>query len=458
MLLLSIVLFEFSTLGIFVDGTADNPMETSELLLARNLLKRCEVHTLRPVLNQSMPLDVDFGFRLRRIVSFRWTNEYLTWNPADYAGVQVVDLPLQEQWYLDLTLYSSVGQSYVEMDHKITRVEWNGRVSLYARAKFTSSCLLQILYFPFENQYCRLVFGSWLYDSTEVRLNNNIMEKSMEGYFVNNGEWSLSEFQVEKHAQEWENFPNPFDEIHILLTFTRQSRYYVITVIVPSAALALVSGVVFFMSPQSEEKVALASSNLLAMLLFQELVSSAMPPIGDEFSLIGLFFVASILINSLSILTSLLTKTLFHMKDRPVPNGLLKLAFLGHSGCVPQSHRSSMWVVRRLSDLAGRTVSGAIHRSELKYRSKGLAIRAGNPILDGDKRYKDNIKRERCPTTVERQSCRENDEDFSRQWRMVSQRLNQVLAFALTSSYLLIVIIVVILYIIDRDREFPEST
>ncbi|XP_071511943.1 CHRNA7-FAM7A fusion protein-like [Diadema antillarum] len=342
------------------------------------------------------------------------------------------------------------------MDHKVTRVEWNGRVSLYARTKFTSSCLLQILYFPFEKQYCRLVFGSWLYDSTHVRLNN--IEKSMEDYFINNGEWSLSKFQVEKHAREWENFPDPWDEIHILLTFTRHSRYYVITVIVPSAALALVSGVVFFMSPQSEEKVALASSNLLAMLLFQELVSSAMPPIGDEFSLIGLFFVASILINSLSILTSLLTKTLFHMKDRPVPNGLLKLAFLGHSGCVPQSHRSSMWVVRRLSDLAGRTVSGAIRRSELKYRSKGLAIRAGNPILDGDKQYKDTITRERCPTTVERQSCRENDEDFGSQWRMVSQKLNQVLAFALTSSYLLIVIIVVILYLIDRDQEFPEST
>ena len=47
-------------------------------------------------------------------------------------------------------------------------VSYNGEVFWAAPAIFKSSCSLDITYFPFDRQTCRLKFGPWAYKSTEV--------------------------------------------------------------------------------------------------------------------------------------------------------------------------------------------------------------------------------------------------------------------------------------------------
>ena len=49
-------------------------------------------------------------------------------------------------------------------------VYYNGKVKWEPPASFKSSCDINVKYFPFDEQFCKLKFGSWTYDRTEVGL------------------------------------------------------------------------------------------------------------------------------------------------------------------------------------------------------------------------------------------------------------------------------------------------
>ena len=54
-------------------------------------------------------------------------------------------------------------------------VYYNGKVKWEPPASFKSSCDINVKYFPFDEQYCKLKFGSWTYDKTEVSLYPKIL-------------------------------------------------------------------------------------------------------------------------------------------------------------------------------------------------------------------------------------------------------------------------------------------
>ena len=57
---------------------------------------------------------------------------------------------------------------------------------------FTSSCPIKIKWFPFDDQKCKLKFGSWTYDGTKIdlQIKSNGTEASLDGY-SRSGEWDL---------------------------------------------------------------------------------------------------------------------------------------------------------------------------------------------------------------------------------------------------------------------------
>ncbi|XP_041483606.1 neuronal acetylcholine receptor subunit alpha-9-like [Lytechinus variegatus] len=425
---------------------------------------------------------VDLRVEFKRMVSFEqseqqlkvivniemlWRDEYLTWNPANHSGVDILFLPIEKIWRYDLTLYSSVGRSPIQMDHNVAFVRPDGTVTWFSAAVLHSSCLVRVKYFPFDKQYCRLIVASWTYDNTSVTLIQNT-ENVRKKYFINNGVWDLSSIHKEYQILNWECCPNEWVEAHYLLLFTRQSRYYVITVIVPSTTLSLVSLLVFFMPPDSEEKVTLASSNLLAMLLFQELVSTSMPPIGNQFPLIGSFFVASIVINTFSIFTSIMIMYLHNKDDRPVPSWVQKLAMLKTASkqSQPVDTRPN-WVKRRLSGfISTSTISKAVHLHHTQDSSGQNAI--GTNLISsrylelssvaGLKKKAQEDKMKDNATDEASELSKETKEEIVAQWQELSLKVNRIMAFLLTSSVITTALVITFLYIAQEEGDFPERT
>ncbi|XP_054755563.2 neuronal acetylcholine receptor subunit alpha-10-like [Lytechinus pictus] len=352
------------------------------------------------------------------------------------------------------------------MDHNVAFVRPDGTITWFSTAVLHCSCLVRVKYFPFDKQYCRLIVASWTYDNTSVTLIQNT-ENVRKDYFINNGVWDLSSIHKEYQILEWECCPNEWVEAHYLLLFTRQSRYYVITVIVPSTTLSLVSLLVFFMPPDSEEKVTLASSNLLAMLLFQELVSTSMPPIGNQFPLIGSFFVASIVINTFSIFTSIMIMYLHNKDDRPVPSWVQKLAMLKTASkqSQPVDTRPN-WVKRRMSGfISTSTISKAVQLHHTQDSSGQNAI--GTNLISskylelsvtGLKTKAQEDKINDNATDEASEPSTETKEEIVAQWQELSLKVNRTMAFLLTSSVITTALVITFLYIAQEEGDFPERT
>jgi len=49
-------------------------------------------------------------------------------------------------------------------------VGYDGNVFWPPPAKFRSSCKIDITYFPFDDQLCKMKFGSWVYDGFQVKI------------------------------------------------------------------------------------------------------------------------------------------------------------------------------------------------------------------------------------------------------------------------------------------------
>nr|XP_054754256.1 neuronal acetylcholine receptor subunit alpha-10-like [Lytechinus pictus] len=331
------------------------------------------------------------------------------------------------------------------MDHHVAKVTSDGMVKWYSSAVLHSTCLVRPQYFPFDKQYCKVILASWAYDTSLV----TIKDSSLEGpillqRFMSNGVWDLPSTEKENVLKNWGCCTNPYSEIHYLLIFKRQPAYYVITLIIPGSVLSMVSLLVFFMPPDSEEKVALASSNLLAMLLFQELVSTSMPPIGDQFPLIGSFFVASIVVSTFSILASLFIMYLHNKDNRPVPMWLQKLTRLTGSQHPKPVQSRPTWVNRRLSGLIC-TISKAAY--PIGHRHETFL---GESADVGDRQKP--LKNENTDNRSSRQL--ETKDEIVAQWKKVAKKVNRATAFLLTILVVLSALVIIFKYIVQEEEDF----
>ena len=49
-------------------------------------------------------------------------------------------------------------------------VRYDGNIFWPVPTKLQSSCKVDVTYFPFDDQSCRMKFGSWTYDGFQVKL------------------------------------------------------------------------------------------------------------------------------------------------------------------------------------------------------------------------------------------------------------------------------------------------
>ena len=78
-------------------------------------------------------------------------------------------------------------------------VSHEGNVFWPPPAKLRSSCKIDITYFPFDDQKCKMKFGSWTYDGFQVDVTNRSARVDLQNY-VYSGEWELLGIKV-RHQQ-----------------------------------------------------------------------------------------------------------------------------------------------------------------------------------------------------------------------------------------------------------------
>ncbi|KHJ91792.1 Neurotransmitter-gated ion-channel ligand binding domain protein, partial [Oesophagostomum dentatum] len=155
----------------FLESTST---EVPEHYLITNFILSRYNKGLIPKRLQNESIKVSFSMELYQIIQVRWVDNLLGWDPEEFSNVTEIMIPFDQIWIPDTTLYNSL-----VMDDQDTRRLLNAKlttrgkdigalVELLYPTIYKLSCLLNLRFFPFDVQTCKLVFGSWTFDNTLI--------------------------------------------------------------------------------------------------------------------------------------------------------------------------------------------------------------------------------------------------------------------------------------------------
>ncbi|XP_068755425.1 neuronal acetylcholine receptor subunit alpha-7-like isoform X1 [Montipora capricornis] len=298
-----------------------NPLENSNIEIHRNWTQSNSVEArlrrklfqsdydpeLRPVLNQSDKVTVILGVSLHQIIVVdeknqliivnlwirqSWFNQFLTWKPEDFQGMDQINVNANKVWIPDLYLYNNAA---ADKDGALDRFKTkivlssDGRNMWLAPILFTFSCKIDVHYFPFDEQICAMKFGSWTYDGYRVDVQMEAEKGDIKKYVVN-GEWDLIGLTAQRNEIIYVCCPQPYPDVKYSIHVRRRTKYYYINLIIPCALITSLALLSFFLPPDSGERITLVISNLLAMTVFMLIVAEIMPATSEVVPLISIYF------------------------------------------------------------------------------------------------------------------------------------------------------------------------
>ena len=160
-------------------------------------------------------------------------------------------------------------------------VKHTGRVLWQFGGNFATSCTLDMTYYPFDIQKCDLVVENWAYSMDMVNLINASPTMHLQDFSVN-GEWDLASTEVTTSTYSVDTYPGKlFPRITFSMYLGRKFSYFFYNIVAPCIFCIIIAIMVFWLPPDSGEKVSLGITVLLAFSVFQLLVADNTPKTSD---------------------------------------------------------------------------------------------------------------------------------------------------------------------------------
>jgi len=275
-----------------------------EKVLLDSLMKNYNTQN-RPVLNESMPIDITFGINLQQIVDLdeknqllttcmwlqlSWQDYQLTWNSSEFGGVDSVVINPRHLWIPDLLLYNSADERFDGTFQTNIVVSSDGSMLYVPPGIFKSTCKVDITWFPFDDQDCDLKFGSWTYSGWKLDLVLQSEEGGDLSGFMPNGEWAMLGMPGKRSSIIYTTGPEPYVDITFTIKIRRRTLYYFFNLIVPCVLISSMALLGFTLPPDAGEKLTLGVTVMLSMTVFMSMVSELMPITSDAVPLVGTYF------------------------------------------------------------------------------------------------------------------------------------------------------------------------
>ncbi|CAG2236614.1 CHRNN [Mytilus edulis] len=330
------------------------PMLTDEQRLYMVLMNNYDSNT-RPVFNASQPVNVTIGITLTQIFDVdeknqvittniwldqSWIDEKIKWDPKDYNGLTVLRMPCKSLWLPDIVTYNSAEDYTDGYMEALAMVSHDGSVFWPPIVKLRSTCFIDITYYPFDDQICKMKMGSWAYDGFQVDVFNS--KKGIDlSNFVSNGEWELVGVKSVRNVITYTCCPEPFPDVTFMLHIRRRTLYYTYNVIIPCIMLSILTLLGFWMRPDSGEKVTLGLTVLLAFSVFMLLIADNMPATSNFVPLIGIYLTTVMSLTSVSVILAVVTSNINQrgFREVDVPRWFRKCVIgLGRVMCFQMIH------------------------------------------------------------------------------------------------------------------------
>uniref|UniRef100_A0A8C6WYK2 Cholinergic receptor, nicotinic, alpha 4b n=1 Tax=Neogobius melanostomus TaxID=47308 RepID=A0A8C6WYK2_9GOBI len=304
----------------------------------------------RPVQNTTDTVLVHFGLSIAQLIDVdeknqmmttnvwvkqEWNDYKLQWNPEEYENVTSIRVPSEIIWRPDIVLYNNADGDFAVTHLTKAHLFYDGQIKWMPPAIYKSSCSIDVTFFPFDQQSCKMKFGSWTYDRAKIDLISMASNVDQMDYWES-GEWVIIDAVGKYNTKKYECCTEIYADITYYFIIRRLPLFYTINLIIPCLLISCLTVLVFYLPSQCGEKITLCISVLLSLTVFLLLITEIIPSTSLVIPLIGEYLLFTMVFVTLSIIITIFVLNVHHRS--------------------PQTHSMPQWVRRVFLDLVPRVL------------------------------------------------------------------------------------------------------
>ncbi|KAF8365877.1 unc-29 [Pristionchus pacificus] len=222
-------------------------------------------------------------------LTLKWHDFQMKWNPVKYGEIRQIRVSPDK--------LSADGNYEVSFMCNVV-INNLGEMLWVPPAIYKSSCIIDVEFFPFDEQTCHLIFGSWTYNESEITLEFEQAEWVDLSEYAPSSIWDVMDAPA--------SLVNKRSRIEFQVRIRRKTLFYTVVLIIPTVLMALLSMAVFFLPTDSTEKITLIISVLLSIVVFLLLVSKILPPTSSTIPLMAKYLLLTFVLNVITILVTVI--------------------------------------------------------------------------------------------------------------------------------------------------------
>ncbi|XP_051528058.1 neuronal acetylcholine receptor subunit alpha-2-like [Myxocyprinus asiaticus] len=284
----------------------------------------------RPVANISDVVLVHFGLSISQLIDVdeknqmmttnvwvkqEWNDYKLHWNPEEYENITSIRIPSEIIWRPDIVLYNNADGDFAVTHLTKAQVFYNGRIKWKPPAIYKSSCSIDVTFFPFDQQNCKMKFGSWTYDQAKIDLVSMASDVDQMDYWES-GEWVIINAVGTYNIKKYECCTEIYPDITYYFIIRRLPLFYTINLIIPCLLISCLTVLVFYLPSDCAEKITLCISVLLSLTVFLLLITEIIPSTSLVIPLIGEYLLFTMIFVTLSIIITVFVLNVHHRSPR----------------------------------------------------------------------------------------------------------------------------------------------
>ncbi|XP_020839634.1 neuronal acetylcholine receptor subunit alpha-2 [Phascolarctos cinereus] len=302
----------------------------------------------RPVQNTSDVVIIRFGLSIAQLIDVdeknqmmttnvwlkqEWSDYKLCWNPTEYGNITSIRVPSEMIWIPDIVLYNNADGEFAVTHMTKAHLFFTGTVKWAPPAIYKSSCSIDVTFFPFDQQNCKMKFGSWTYDKAKIDLQQMEKMVDLKDYWES-GEWAIINAVGTYNTKKYDCCVEIYPDITYFFIIRRLPLFYTINLIIPCLLISCLTVLVFYLPSDCGEKITLCISVLLSLTVFLLLITEIIPSTSLVIPLIGEYLLFTMIFVTLSIVITVFVLNVHHRSPGThIMPHWVRVAFLG---CIPR--------------------------------------------------------------------------------------------------------------------------
>ena len=255
-------------------------------------------------------IDINLWVRLN------WYDKYLNWN-STISNLTFLSVDKDYVWVPDIELLNAASLPDIYTLKGGMNLYSDGLILWSNPAVFRFSCPLDLHYFPFDTQKCRMKFASWIYNNNLLTLHpHKDVSKQIDILSTfSHSEWKIRDVKVENYLEQRPCCPNvDFDVNEYTIELRRYPHYYNISMGM-TISLVIVNFIIMLVKPNNISRTSTAVFIPLTILALQLTLADKIPVVG-YYTLMDYFFLCCFITSMICSIQSGLVYSLLTSKSR----------------------------------------------------------------------------------------------------------------------------------------------